>query len=414
MLLTDLKRLPTPTSTCSSLTVSHDSIHLRCYAKTMEVIYQPWGNARLGDCLRQALSRDWTHFRAAVAFVKQSGTRHLVPSLTAFAKRGHVDIIVGIDHHGSTAEALRDLLEAVSPRGRMIVFHNALHHTYHPKVYLFKSPHAAEVIIGSGNLTEGGLYTNYEASVRLQLDLTRSDHRTFLRSVDEALDAWSDPHSGNALLLNENILADLSTSGLVPSEAHQSFSHPTPHSSSAVAEGAQPLFASRSAPSPPPRNIQAPRTATPDDSPSRQGFVMTLQRTDTGHGQVTPGTSARSPEIFIPLKARNANPAFWQWPDAFEHSDKQSDRTDVPMRFMGEVIIVNMMCWHPKHDFRLRHPQLRDAGHVNDILCIETADPADRYDYAVAVIRSSSPDYSRWLAMCNHSVPNSQKRFGYY
>ncbi len=33
-----------------------------------------------------------------------------------------------------------------------------------------------------------------------------------------------------------------------------------------------------------------------------RGFVMTLQKTDVGRGQTTAGTSARSPEIFIPLQ----------------------------------------------------------------------------------------------------------------
>ena len=44
-----------------------------------------------------------------------------------------------------------------------MVFHNPLPHTFHPKLYLFKSDDHAEMVMGSGNLTEGGLYTNYEA-----------------------------------------------------------------------------------------------------------------------------------------------------------------------------------------------------------------------------------------------------------
>ena len=67
---------------------------------------------------------------------------------------------MGIDHGGSSAEGLRDLLDAVSPSGRVIVFHNRLPFTFHPKVHLFQSPAAADFTIGSGNLTEGGLFTN--------------------------------------------------------------------------------------------------------------------------------------------------------------------------------------------------------------------------------------------------------------
>ena len=89
----------------------------------MEFVYQPSPSNRLGDYLKGNLSGRWTHFRAAVAFVKRSGTRHVAPALADFARTGHVEIIAGIDHRGTSAEGLQDLLEAVSPKGRVIVFH---------------------------------------------------------------------------------------------------------------------------------------------------------------------------------------------------------------------------------------------------------------------------------------------------
>ena len=119
----------------------------------MEFIHQPAPSNRLGDFLKDNLAGRWTHFRAAVAFVKRSGVRHVAPALTAFVRTGHAEIIAGIDHRGTSGEGLRDLLHAVSPRGRIIVFHNRLPFTFHPKAYLFKSPAAAEVLVGSGNLT---------------------------------------------------------------------------------------------------------------------------------------------------------------------------------------------------------------------------------------------------------------------
>ena len=141
----------------------------------MQFVHQPSPSDRLGDYLKDNLSGKWTHFRAAVAFVKRSGVRHVAPGLAAFARTGHVEIIAGIDHQGTSFEGLKDLLDAVSPGGRIIIFHNRLPFTFHPKVYLFKSPAAADVMIGSGNLTEGGLFTNYEAGLRFSLD--RSDSR---------------------------------------------------------------------------------------------------------------------------------------------------------------------------------------------------------------------------------------------
>ena len=162
----------------------------------MDFLRQPAPANRLGDFLIANFDRDWTHFRAAIAFVKRSGVKrsgvkrsgvkHIASPLARFARSRQVEFIVGIDHDGTSYEGLRDLLAAVEPNGRVIVFHNRLAHTFHPKVYVFKSAGAAEVIAGSGNLTEGGLFTNYEASIRLSLDLTKDQHADTLRSTEAA------------------------------------------------------------------------------------------------------------------------------------------------------------------------------------------------------------------------------------
>ena len=82
----------------------------------MEFVHQPFQSNRLGDYLKGNFSGSWTHFRAAVAFVKRSGTRHIETALAAFSRIGHIEIIVGIDHRGTSSEGLQDLLDAVSPR----------------------------------------------------------------------------------------------------------------------------------------------------------------------------------------------------------------------------------------------------------------------------------------------------------
>lgn len=165
----------------------------------MEFIHQPSPSGRIGDYLADNLARPWKSFRAAVAFVKRSGTRHIAPALAAFARRSAVEIIAGIDHRGTSAEGLQDLLDAV-PAGRVIVFHNPLPFTFHPKVYLFKSADSADLLVGSGNLTEGGLFTNYEAAVRVSLTMAEPRDAAVLRSVEQRLDAWANS-TGTARVL---------------------------------------------------------------------------------------------------------------------------------------------------------------------------------------------------------------------
>lgn len=294
----------------------------------MDFIQQPDG-ARLGDWLVASLTGPWTHFRAAVAFAKRSGTKHIAAPLAAFAGTNTVELIVGIDHRGTSEEGLRDLLQAVSPSGRVLVFHNRLFHTFHPKVYLFKSGDAAEVAVGSGNLTEGGLFTNYEAGLRIALDTTDPDDAAILQSIETVLDRWASPAHGMSVPLDNEILDQLAASNVVPAERDM-----PPKTPLAVTEDDDEdsptdtiaaLFSSRSERQPPASSRN--RTSTLPNLVGRR-FVMTLQRTDVGVGQTTSGTSKRSPEIFVPLAARNANPGFWGWPTDFREDQSKPGKFD--------------------------------------------------------------------------------------
>lgn len=374
------------------------------------------------------LGRPWSHFRAAVAFVKRSGTRHVDQALRNFQRTGDAQVTVGIDHGGSSLEGLEDLLEALSPTGDLVVFHNLLPLTFHPKVYLFKSHSAADLVIGSGNLTEGGLFANYEASIRLSLDLTRPGDTTLLNTVDAVLDKWADPSNGLAAPLDRPLLDRLLESGLVLPEASAGGNGataktdrgdlPTELPFAALAErGAPSVSIPRRREGARKTNIKMPPTPIhePVTPLGVQGFLMTLQRTDVGVGQTTPGTSRRSPEIFIPLTARNANPDFWEWPSGFSSdATGKSDRHGVRMRLGTETILVNMMTWPKKHDFRLRSEKLRSAGQVGDILRIEKVGPEADYDYYVEVVPQATSQYHLYLQLCRHPVRNSEKRYGYY
>jgi len=404
----------------------------------MKFIHQPSTTNRLGEFLIGNLQKPWPNFRAAIAFVKQSGTRHIVRHLTAFSQSGCSELIVGIDHRGTSKEGLEDLLAGVGASGRVVVFHNPISSTFHPKVYLFRSDTNAEVLIGSGNMTEGGIFTNYEASVLLSLDLSVAADASILQSIEAVLDEWADTTTGTARLLDGTFLTTLVARGYVPVEAlaplerdddgHDENSGETAESTEAL----EALFAARGvarAPSvgrshrSPTAGTSSATTSTASASPGpagsvqTKGFVMTLQRTDVGTGQVTPGTSRRSPEVFVPLSARDADPDFWGWPSEFNQDaakPRKFDRTGVRMRIGTEVVNVNMMTWPDKHDFRLRSEALRSAGNIGDILRIERTDAASGYDYFAVVIPPGTTDYPIYRALCTNTVRNSKRLFGYY
>ena len=326
----------------------------------MEFIHQPSESNRLADFLNEGFAGPWTHFRAAIAFVKRSGTRHIEGGLASFTRNHDVEIIAGIDHRGTSYEGLESLLHAVSPSGRVVIFHNPTFRTFHPKIYLFKSSVAADMVVGSGNLTGGGLFANYEAGIRLRLNLANPDEAAILMEVERALDRWSDLSSDTASLLDQQLLSKLAAWGLTPSELLVA-STPSGEQGDIGDMTVKPddfPFKPRSEPGLPPFSTY--RQHIPVSGSSEQpsavpgpniGFVMTLQQTDVGVGQMTSGTSRRSPEIFIPLAARNSDADFWKWPDGFTEDPStpgKLDRHGVRMRLVSEVINVNMMTWPAK------------------------------------------------------------------
>jgi HKD family nuclease len=411
-----------------------------------DFIVQPSGIFRVGDFLIQGLADPrWTEFRAAIAFVKRSGTKHIRDALEAFSERGaEVRIAAGIDAGGTSAEGLSDLMSAVAGRGTIFVFNNAGSSTFHPKVYCFKNDAAAEVVIGSGNLTEGGLFTNYEASLLLRLDRTNEDDAALLDSISTALNTWSTPTPGLCYALNAALLARLVADGLVPDEARAWGDEKIGREAARVAEHS--LFARHAVPAAP-RAPRPPAAETDDAEESgeqeddeglvvtmpppveAQGgtykvFLMTLQRTDVGVGQTTEGTSRRSPEIFIPLVARNYDPEFWGWPDLFTEDatwdgpvDRDGmgkmDRSGVMVRLGGTTFPVHFWYNPDKKDLRLRSEHMRSAGSIGDILYVERSNGASGFAYYVDVVPQGSPRHAELLAKCTNTVRNSKKVFGY-
>lgn len=380
---------------------------------------------RLGDVLKESLSSShWDSFRAAIAFVKYSGVKHIQDELKQFAQSKSVKISVGVDAGGTSFDGLSGLLAALDDKGEAWVFHNQSPSTYHPKTYLFSNHENASLIIGSGNLTEGGLFSNYEISLQVELNLNSEEDKKFFLSVQEALDSWSSHQDGLCLKLNRPLLAQLKDEGLVMPESFGQTDEGNSSSAGAVSSSGanRPLFAWTSVKS-------APRVVNSKKSlPAISGelkaehngevrvFAMTLQNTDVGKGQVTPGTSRRSPEIYIPLVARDFAPEFWGWPAKFnedQNNPGKRDRSGVKMRLGTKIVNVNMMTWPVRSDFRLRSEALRSAGNINDILVMELLGEGAPAEYDVKVIIPSSKEYAKYIAMCNNSTKNSLKKWGY-
>ena len=160
----------------------------------IRILSQPDRNARaIGDSLSEALA--WSDVRRgwfAVAWAKRSGLTLIEPAVRRVrAQRHPMRALIGIDQHGGTEEALQLALSMFSEAR---VYHDtAPFRTFHPKLYVVEGRSRARVIVGSGNLTEGGLETNYELAVETNLDLSATADSAILDDLRGWFDArWND------------------------------------------------------------------------------------------------------------------------------------------------------------------------------------------------------------------------------
>lgn len=113
--------------------------------------------------------------KIAVAFAKYSGYRVIEQSLQrCLAGNGDVEFLVGLDFHTTDAQILRSFssLSQAFPNFKFYCYSDPSDGTavYHPKLYLFETETALRSIVGSSNLTKGGLSENVEVNVILDLE----------------------------------------------------------------------------------------------------------------------------------------------------------------------------------------------------------------------------------------------------
>lgn len=143
---------------------------------------QPFAaHQNLLDFVEHVKNGGFEELEIAVAWAKQSGLGRIWDALAEFrARGGKVTLVVGVSEGGATKEGLRIALDIAD---RAYVFHDP-GRTFHPKVYLASSSGARSLMVGSSNLTAGGLGWNYEASLWVDWDAGEGE------DVTDSVGAW--------------------------------------------------------------------------------------------------------------------------------------------------------------------------------------------------------------------------------
>ncbi len=149
----------------------------------MELMNQPF-TGQLGNRLIDLLdSKDYQTLNIVVAFAKNSGVLRIKDSLQRFRDKGCVvNIYAGIDLGGTSYEALTALLLHTDS---LNVVHAEKSQTFHAKIYHFLGQDGGLIVVGSHNLTGGGLWTNFESSIISPLSRSSEDDMKILNGMND-------------------------------------------------------------------------------------------------------------------------------------------------------------------------------------------------------------------------------------
>ncbi len=133
----------------------------------LDFILQAVTTANHSDSIKNLLLPNPNHILISVAFVREPGLEALEASITPHADK--TKFFVGIRNDITSIQAIKRLL---AMNVEVYVVDTGSRNTiFHPKLYYAGNEENAIVIIGSANLTFGGLHNNIEASTFIRLDL---------------------------------------------------------------------------------------------------------------------------------------------------------------------------------------------------------------------------------------------------
>ena len=147
---------------------------------------------------------DSTEVLVSVAFVREAGLDAVEAAIKPLAAKAK--FFVGIRNDITSIQAVKRLLAmkvelyAVDTGSRNTLFH--------PKLYFVANANQAKVIIGSANLTFGGLHNNIEVSARVKLDLSNAADKKFANEVANAFAEMLKKHPRHVFLIKDEKHAD--------------------------------------------------------------------------------------------------------------------------------------------------------------------------------------------------------------
>lgn len=183
----------------------------------LNFILQAVTTANHADAIRTLIDlRNIDNVLISVAFARESGVSCIEKEITTVANK--TKFFVGIRNDVTSIQAIRKLLAmnvviyAVDTGSRNIIFH--------PKIYFAGNSKQARIIIGSANLTSGGLFNNIEASTLIELEMDNPRDSLFVNEATSVFNNMIKDHPLHVFpIIDEDHASELLMSGRLSDES---------------------------------------------------------------------------------------------------------------------------------------------------------------------------------------------------
>lgn len=391
---------------------------------------QVTGQRRLLAELKNSLAQaDFNELRIVVAYAKSGPLHRLRADLEAWRKAGKRSAaIIGIDQQGTSKEALELALELFDE----VFITREKGVTFHPKAYIFEGSDLARFYIGSNNLTVGGTETNFEASIIVDVDITKEN-----ALYGELRVLWDEllPTTCAATQVLSRVAIDqLVEDGHVLGEAVLVKQRLKGRAA------AKPVVKSGILRQPPtPLPLSAKRPANQASSNAGAGVAVTATVQSTVNAGAANGFAIQirpqpNGEIHLSVSAALQNPAFFDFPFNGMTVPKKVTGTPYPQRLpdprvniqvygAGGVLMhqdigydLNTVFYERRREIRITASQLVPLVPAYSVMIMRPGSYPG-IDYDIEIHTPASPDYSRWVAACNQEMPGGGKtprRYGWF
>jgi HKD family nuclease len=302
----------------------------------------------------------------SVAYLREEGLAAAEEALRPVVDRATA--FVGIRNDLTSIQAVRRLLSlnvelyAVDTATKQSI--------YHPKLYIVANNTQARAIVGSANLTFGGMYNNIEVSAIIELDCANPEDAAFLTDARRSFENLLHEHPEHVFQIRDSAHADqLFDEGRLADETVI----PAPKTGSTIKKGSRDSLRPMKLnlrPKPKPK-IEPQVPPTPPPAPPGGGGIAVPPRAPVPQGggvAVTPPPVAPAPIsrliwVSTPLKRRDLNiPTASGTNPTGSMGWTQGIFEDIEQRHYFRDQVFNALQWTPDPRPNRRHLQRASAN----------------------------------------------------